>query len=241
MGRGRGQAGSRGQSGPRRARTPTSFVGSPGRGARGNLSRVSEEARTALDKEAYRAAVRARRRRLDPTEHAVASAAIVGHVVADSSFVAAVDIAGFVGALGEPDTYPLLQRILLAGKRLWLPKVRSEDPPRMQWFPVDSLERLQPGAFGILEPPDGPPPAQIEHLGLILVPGLAFSSAGARLGSGRGYYDRALATVRDAHEVVRMGVCFASFLDPAEGPVPTQPHDIPVHRVATERGITVCT
>lgn len=202
---------------------------------------MSEEAGTALDKEAYRAAVRARRRRLDPTEHAVASAAIVGHVVADPTFIAAVDIAGFVGALGEPDTYPVLQRVLQGGKRLWLPKVRSEDPPRMQWLPVASLEQLQPGAFGILEPPDGPEPGHVGRFDLVLVPGLAFSSAGARLGSGRGYYDRALADVRDAQSVVRMGVCFASFLDPAEGPVPTQPHDIPVHRVATERGITVCT
>ena len=36
-----------------------------------------------------------------------------------------------------------------------------------------------------------------------------------------------------------MGLCFAAFLDPPEGPIPMDDHDVPMHQVATELGITL--
>ena len=67
---------------------------------------------------------------------------------------------------------------------------------------------------------------------------LAFSSAGARLGHGRGYFDRALARVTTHTALV--GVALARFLDPAEGPIPTTPADVPMHAILTERDLTIC-
>ena len=64
---------------------------------------------------------------------------------------------------------------------------------------------------------------------LILVPGLAFTAAGDRLGQGGGWYDRLLADVRS--DCVTVGVCFAEQIVDV---LPTEPHDVPVDFVVTD-------
>jgi 5,10-methenyltetrahydrofolate synthetase len=64
-----------------------------------------------------------------------------------------------------------------------------------------------------------------EHFDFILVPGVAFSPNGYRLGRGKGYYDKFLSKYSNLFTV---GVCFREqfYLD-----IPTEPHDIPMHKV----------
>ena len=59
----------------------------------------------------------------------------------------------------------------------------------------------------------------------VLVPGVAFSPNGYRLGRGKGYYDKFLSKYSNLFTV---GVCFREqfYLD-----IPTEPHDIPMHKV----------
>ena len=61
----------------------------------------------------------------------------------------------FCGGAREPDTGPILELALAAGKALYLPRVTG--PGRMEAVRVDRLEQLVPGAYGILEPPAGSP------------------------------------------------------------------------------------
>jgi 5-formyltetrahydrofolate cyclo-ligase len=78
--------------------------------------------------------------------------------------------------------------------------------------------------FGVREPQG---PAVDESLiDLVVVPGLAFTPAGARLGYGGGFYDRFLPLVSAPH----VGVCFAEqVLDD----LPVEPHDIRVQHVVS--------
>jgi 5-formyltetrahydrofolate cyclo-ligase len=64
-----------------------------------------------------------------------------------------------------------------------------------------------------------------EHFDFVLVPGVAFSPNGYRLGRGKGYYDKFLSKYSNLFTV---GVCFREqfFLD-----IPTEPHDIPMQKV----------
>ncbi len=155
-------------------------------------------------------------------------------------------VAAFVGVRGEPDTRPLLEAALAQGRQLWLPRVLHSADGLCELVAVTDLDQLAPAPFGLLEPtprPDDPtlrtvnPDAPID---LVLVPGLAFSSSGARIGFGRGHYDRLLAPSSKSNHPIRMGVAFADMLDPIEGPIPTAAHDVSMHWVATDRGVTDC-
>lgn len=64
-----------------------------------------------------------------------------------------------------------------------------------------------------------------------IVPGLAFTPDGQRLGQGGGWYDRFLAEVRDG--CVTVGVCFHEQLVDV---LPVEPHDVAVRHVVTDRG-----
>ncbi|HHY10250.1 MAG TPA: 5-formyltetrahydrofolate cyclo-ligase [Firmicutes bacterium] len=88
---------------------------------------------------------------------------------------------------------------------------------------------LAPAAFGILEPV-GSKTIDPAALDLVLVPGLAFTEEGYRIGYGGGYYDRFLQTT----EACRVGLCYSQFLLPK---LPLDPWDQAVHFIATEEGI----
>ncbi len=86
---------------------------------------------------------------------------------------------------------------------------------------------LTSGAFGIAEPvvedcPVCPP----EAIDLMLVPGMAFTREGARLGRGKGFYDRYMA--QPELQAFRVGVCFAHQLVET---LPTEPHDCAIDAV----------
>ncbi len=66
---------------------------------------------------------------------------------------------------------------------------------------------------------------------VVIVPGLAFTPGGQRLGQGGGWYDRFLAEVRDT--CVTVGVCFHEQLVDV---LPVEPHDVAMHHVVTDRG-----
>ena len=69
---------------------------------------------------------------------------------------------------------------------------------------------------------------------VVIVPGLAFTPGGQRLGQGGGWYDRFLVGVHGDCEIV--GVCFREQL---VDELPTEPHDVAVDRVVTDSGLVV--
>lgn len=106
----------------------------------------------------------------------------------------AATVLAFAALPDEPDTAPMLRRALAEGKRLLLPRVLG--PAEMDWVEITDLAQLVPGAFGIPEAPADLPAFDVSALGrdaLALVPCLAVSPEGVRLGRGKGYYDRFLA------------------------------------------------
>jgi 5-formyltetrahydrofolate cyclo-ligase len=69
-------------------------------------------------------------------------------------------------------------------------------------------------------------------LDAVVVPGMAFDRQGGRLGRGAGVYDRFLARLPE--RTLRIGLIPSALLVER---LPTEPHDIPMHAVATERGV----
>lgn len=67
---------------------------------------------------------------------------------------------------------------------------------------------------------------------VVIVPGLAFTPAGDRLGQGGGWYDRFLSSARP--DCTTIGVCFAEQVLDA---VPVEAHDIRMVHVVTDAGV----
>ena len=125
----------------------------------------------------------------------------------------------------EVCTHQLIDSLVADGKTVYLPKVIGDET--MTWFPYHSAQDLKEGAFHIMEPAGvtKESPLCYNLCCTILVPGVAFDVAGRRLGRGRGYYDRFLAS---HPELYKIGVCF-DFQKVPE--VPSDEYDILVDEV----------
>jgi len=177
-----------------------------------------------------RRVVRARRRDADQAELGHASAAIRAQLEAVTP---PGPVLVFLSVPGEPDLDPLVRTWLAAGRALWAPRC-DWDAGVFAPAPLGSLEdgALDIRRHGIREPASAPSEPG-DGFAAVLVPGLAFDTAGRRLGHGGGFYDRFLTTLPPG--VRRIGVCFRDQLVPR---VPAGPLDARVHAVVTEAGVT---
>jgi len=92
---------------------------------------------------------------------------------------------------------------------------------------------LQPGPWKLLEPdPAQCPVVPPQDIDLLVIPGMAFTRTGGRLGRGGGFYDRFLTGVHP--RAVKVGVCFGIQLVDA---VPLEAHDHEVDWVVTESDV----
>ena len=180
-------------------------------------------------KQAARRAARQQLAQISLQEFSAIGAAMWQTLQAQPAWQSAESVFCFVGALHEPDTMPILQGALSAGKQLLVPRIAG--PGQMQLVPLQSLERLQPGAFGILEPPQAlsavPAGSGVQ---LAVLPCLAATRSGARLGHGGGYYDRFLAN----YSGQRLILCPEALLAQS---LPTGPLDEPAQAVLTEKAL----
>ena len=80
--------------------------------------------------------------------------------------------------------------------------------------------------LAVVVPEEEPDAATID---LVVVPGVAFTAGGHRLGQGGGWYDRFLIGLRPG--VARIGVCFAECL---VDELPTEAHDVVMDLVLTD-------
>ena len=103
----------------------------------------------------------------------------------------------------------------------------------MQFYILPEGQKLTPGAYGIPEPPEDAEVCIPDERSLCIVPALSYDLAGNRIGYGKGYYDRYLATFPG----VKIGATYAPMLLKR---VPTEAHDLPVDWLFTERGAYHC-
>ena len=117
----------------------------------------------------------------------------------------------------EIDIAPLVDRLEC---RVVMPRVGdgADGEPDMEFFDY-APQTMASGAYGITEPQAGEP-CRVEDIDLMVVPGVAFSADGVRLGRGKGYYDRYLS--RKGFRAYCVGVCYACQL---RDDVPSEPHD----------------
>lgn len=164
------------------------------------------------------------------TDRATRDDCLLQRLMALSVYQKASCVLSYVSFGTEADTLRILDRVLADGKALYVPKC-VPNTNRMVFYRISALRDLSPGTYGILEPKEAEA-YQDEANALCLVPGLAFSADGARLGYGKGYYDTFFAQ----HLVLKLGLCYDFQLVPQ---VPTQPHDVRMDGILTDKRLVL--
>ena len=192
---------------------------------------AGHSADSSVAKTALRDQVRAARKRR-PLEAGAGFAEAVADVAMGWDPVRrAATVAAYVSVGSEPGTGLLLDALVAAGRRVLVPVVLPDLD--LDWTVYTGRDDLAPAVRGLLEPTG--PRLGVDAVGsadVVLVPGLAVSGSGDRLGQGGGCYDRALARVPAGTPVA-----VVLYDDEVGLAVPTDPHDLPVGFALTGSGV----
>ena len=153
--------------------------------------------------------------------------AILERILSLAEFKRAKTLLLYAPTAGEVNVLPLLSVARNHGKTVAFPRC---DPmtATISFFVLAKDQKLEPGAFGIYEPPAESLPCEFDENTLCIVPGLTFDPKGNRLGYGKGYYDRFLAEFPG----VTCGVVYEEFMTDT---LPIEEWDKPVQIIVTDR------
>lgn len=171
-------------------------------------------------KKEARKKARAAKPTLRSEDYVAAGRRLSEELVRRADIAGAADIVAYWPLPDELNTGPFITDCVKAGKRVFLPVIVGKDLVFREYTGYKCLRREE--RFGILEP-QGTPELDLSRKGegvVAIVPGMAFTRGGDRLGRGRGFYDRALSQIERAK---RIGVCYKCQMMET---LPTEPHDL---------------
>ena len=158
-----------------------------------------------------------------PTDQRVQrSSAIARLLMTVERFEHAGSVFVYVSTGSEVATHQLISKLIEQDRTVLVPRMVGNQG-QMHAVPIRSFADLSPGRLRVLEPIKGEPSSKTPDV--TIVPGLAFTPAGERLGQGGGYYDRYL---RQAPMTYKCGVCFVEQLADT---LPAEQHDVALDQV----------
>lgn len=188
-------------------------------------------------KKDVRRAVLAQREQLPVETRAAHSAAIAERLLQLPAYRQAGAVLGYMNFGAEFASELWVERALADGKRLALPKVNRHTNHLDLYWVDDPESQLTAGLWGIREPvvercEKLAAPDEVEFA---LLPGVAFTRDGARLGYGGGYYDKLFSGM--AQRSILVAAAFA--LQVVEA-LPQEATDIKVEWLVTENEAIEC-
>ena len=171
-----------------------------------------------MDKKELRRQIREQKRAMSEEQINAASERLSALFLNCRQYKEAKTIYGYLPYNQEVRTVPMLEQAMKDGKRVAVPKCYGDE---MRFIYMDDLSKVEKGYANIPEPIADAPVAD-DPTALVLMPGLAFTEDGKRMGYGGGFYDKFLAS-EPHHPTVAL--CYAfQMVDN----IPTEDYDIPV-------------
>jgi len=188
-------------------------------------------------KSSIRKNILALREQLPPDRRAAYSEAITGRLQQMPEYRQADTVLGYMNFGAEYASELWIQQVLADGKKLALPRVNRHTNQLDLYWVADRENQLAPGLWGIREPvvERCERTTSLNEVEFALLPGVAFSRSGARLGYGGGYYDKLLALM--THKPALVAAAFA--LQIVEH-IPQVATDVKVEWIITEEETLHC-
>lgn len=160
---------------------------------------------------------------------------ICAKFMALQDYAAAKTVMFYIDVRSEVRTRHNLPDALASGKRIIVPW--CNEAGELELFHLANMDELSIGMYKILEPkpelrklPEkivGP-----KDLDIVMVPGVAFDRRGARMGHGKGYYDKLLQHARPECPLIALAFECQFFPE-----IPTAKHDIFMDKIITEAAV----
>ncbi len=176
-----------------------------------------------MTKDEIRISMQKKRRELKKDFKAYASNQISNKIFPMISSLNCVMV--YLPSFNEPDTFAVVKYLIENNIKVVVPISNVNDFTITPSY-ISGIGDLKKGAYGILEP-DVISKVKLDDIDLILVPGIAFSKSGDRIGFGKGYYDKLLENFSGK----KVGVCYD--FQVVEN-LPTSKHDIKMDIIVTE-------
>ena len=167
------------------------------------------------------------------SEREMKSDAIFSKVIALDEWEEATCIGITISRVFEVDTRKLIEQAWCEGKKVAVPRCKHGSR-EMDFYLFSSLDQLELGYAGIFEPKVKETELILSSdIDLLILPGMAFTTDGDRLGFGGGYYDRFLSTYEGKLMALAFDFQMLAF-------VPVEGHDVPVNLIVTEERAIKC-
>lgn len=182
-------------------------------------------------KKGLRQKMLAMRRALSANETESRSSSLKENILSLPEYKNAKKIMAFLAMKGESNLDGFIRQALLDGKEVYIPVCLPER--QMEAGRLIDMEHFEKGPMGLRNLPAGYEVTSPESLDLVLIPGLAVSQEGIRLGMGAGYYDRYLARVPFEKRVAALWD-FQVIPD-----IPSEPFDQKIAKIVTDKSVIV--
>ncbi|MGP6172235.1 5-formyltetrahydrofolate cyclo-ligase [Microbacterium sp. A204] len=178
-------------------------------------------------KRALRSELRDRRLALSAHERGAAASGLTTQLDALVAARGARTISCFVSTPTEPGTRSFIAGAVRRGIRVLLPITRTDG--LLDWAVADEAGDFREGRFGLSEPSGEPlDPTALENVDLMIIPAAAVDTRGTRLGWGRGYFDKTIASMSAAPPVYAV-----TFDSEVLESLPRELHDQPITGIVT--------
>lgn len=182
-------------------------------------------------KKGLRQKMLAMRRALSANETESRSSSLKENILSLPEYKNAKKIMAFLAMKGESNLDGFIRQALLDGKEVYIPVCLPER--QMEAGRLIDVEHFEKGPLGLRNLPAGYEVTSPESLDLVLIPGLAVSQEGIRLGMGAGYYDRYLARVPFEKRVAALWD-FQVIPD-----IPSEPFDQKIAKIVTDKSVII--
>ena len=161
-----------------------------------------------IDKKLLRKHISELKKRHTPEVLRQMSASLTNSLLANEKVRSAKAIMLYWSLPDEVYTHNMVRLLAKKGHTVLLPKVQADNELTLHRYTNDA--DLQRGAYGIMEPATPALTANeckqlLDSNSVSIIPGVAFSADGHRLGRGKGYYDRLLSRLTLTYKI---GLCF---------------------------------
>lgn len=142
-------------------------------------------------------------------------------------------IMSYVSFGSEVITFEIIKQAILEWKEIFVP-ITIKKEKKLLLSQIFDFEELVVSTYGILEPKkEYIRPINYDEIELVIVPGIAFSITGYRIGYGGGYYDRFLSNVK----CPKIGLSYEMQI---VNEISVDKYDVKLTKIITEKSVIIC-